>query len=340
MNLLVDPILLTLPESTADEDHILSFVHSLCTWNNEVRKGTHQFWTAENYVEALQASNRYPTYKALSDLWAQSDINTIGVQDAFRACRSLIEGNIYRFDDLTLPDTIAVYEDQVRVDPNLVARLPEAVATAFRETLGYVVYARERNHPAMVEDLVLVTHPHPIHADNKIQIDAPIETNQGQDQLETDIPLAATPTDLLGMVALQTFWDDTPKALAWAMEELVRARRLPAPVALRPYGVAQAFNESIRRYGFDSRPDLLTHIFWESASLLTGLTSRRSTNEHHLLRDVTCNNVDQTGRTWNAWRLWVTRGKPTLRLHYWWCDGEYILSRVVPHNDYEIGPVR
>jgi len=55
MNLLVDPILLTLPESTADEDHILSFVHSLRIWNNEVRKGTHQFWTAENYVEALQA---------------------------------------------------------------------------------------------------------------------------------------------------------------------------------------------------------------------------------------------------------------------------------------------
>ena len=338
MNLLVDPILLTLPESTADEDHILSFVHSLCTWNNEVRKGTHQFWTAENYVEALQASNRYPTYNALSNLWAQSDIDTIGVHDAFRACRTLIEGNIYHFDDLTLPDSIAVYEDQVHVDPNLIARLPEAVAKAFRETLGYVAYARERNHPAIVEDLVLVTHPHPIHADNKIQIDAPIETNQGQDQLETDIPLAANPTDLLGMVDLQTFWDDTPKALAWAMEELVRARRLPAPVELRPYHVDKAFNESIRRKRYDSRPDLLKHIFWASVSLLT-VTEHRTTNENHLLEGVTCNNVDRTGRTWEPWRLRVTRGKPTLRLHYWWCNGEYILSRVVPHENYEIDPV-
>lgn len=337
MNLLVDPILLTLPEPGSDEDVIINFVHNLRIWSSELREGTHRFMIAENYDHALRVLNRYPTREAIYELWERADITTIGPGDAFRACMSLLINPFY-FDELTLPDSIAVHEDQVQVAPDLVARLHEPVAAAFRETLGYVTYARERTRPALIEELILVTHP--INPGEMAQIDAIIETNTGEDRLMTDIPIATTPGDLLRITSLSVFWEDTHRALQWAVDELTRARRIAVGTELLRYHTTEEFNESIRRYRFDSRPDLLAHIFWTSASLLTGAITRRRTNDHHPLENVACNRHDQTNRVWDPWRLWVTRGKPAIRLHYWWCHGEYILSRVVPHEDYDIGPVR
>lgn len=41
--------------------------------------------------------------------------------------------------------------------------------------------------------------------------------------------------------------------------------------------------------------------------------------------------------TWRTWRLYITEGGGAVyRLHYWSSNKEYVLSHIVPHDEFDI----
>src|SRR5262249_22450072 len=156
--LLVDPLVLTLPEPYVSENEVLAFAGHLKAWSNMVKAGHHKCLVPASYEQALRDLQRFPTPDALKRLWQTAGVTTVSYMEVFNACMSMLM-NLLDLDSLTLPDHVQVYEGKVSADPDVIARSHEPVATAFRETLGYVAYARVRNRPAIVHDMALMTYP-------------------------------------------------------------------------------------------------------------------------------------------------------------------------------------
>jgi len=340
MNLLVDPVLLTLPEPASDVEACLCFVEQLSAWSQEIRAQRYEFFISEACVIALYESGRYPQIHTLLPLWETAGVYEVDCRTAYLACHRVLT-NLPYFEDRVSVRGQLVHLGKVQVAPDLVGRLQEPVAAALRETLGYVAYAREESQHPIATDLILVTHP--IQDGTDAQIEAVVETSEGEKMLTTDLPLVETPEDLLELEGLEGLWEDTDRALRWAVSDLIRKRCLDEGARLAPYAVAPEFNQSIRDNHFDGRPDRLAQIFLKVALLLAGYFPRKETREHHRLRTLgkpLRMQRGSTGKSWEAWRLWITRGKLGMRLHYWWRDGQYVLSKVGPHDDYSIGGIR
>jgi len=341
MDLLVDPILLTLPDLTSGTEACLHFIEQLSVWSQEVRAKRHEFFLSETCVEALYRSGRLPEMHTLRSLWKRAGVYEVDCKTAFLACRRVLE-NLPYFEARVQIHDQPVHLDRVKVTPDLLGRLQEPITAAFRKTLGYVVYAKEESQHPIAIDLILATHP--IKNDTGAQIEAVVGTNSGKRTLTTDLPLVETPEDLVELEDLGEIWEDTKQALQWALNNLIRKRYFERDVRLAPYDVAPEFNQSIRHNHFDSRPDLLAQIFLKVALLLGGYYPHTDGKKHHRLgekrkgKPIRAQN-GSSGKSWEAWRLWITQGKLGMRLHYWWRDGQYVLSKVGPHEDYTIGPI-
>ncbi|HKP53016.1 MAG TPA: hypothetical protein VJ183_10220 [Chloroflexia bacterium] len=336
MHVLVDPVILTLPDNTATTESVVRFLWDLEHWSKEVHAKRHNFIISSRCVDAIYMSGLYPTVHNLAPLLRKAGIEDIDPTTVWLACQSILVNEPHFEDRAKLAD-VAVYPDRVSVDPDLVRRLPSPVADALGETLGLVAYAREVAKPAIISDMVMATQP--IERGNIINVDALIATNEGDLQVVTDCPAVLTPDDLMRMMRLQDIWSDTEQALEWALQQLIHARQLPKGKYLKMPIVAPEFNESIRKAQFDTHPDLLAALFYTVVRLVTEVIPHRPTKTHKPYKGVKCNSVDAAGREWEPWHIWVTRGGPAVRLNYWWHEGEYILSRAFAHDDDAFGPV-
>lgn len=337
MQFLVDPVLLTVPGDNATSDDIVSFVEHLYEWNEVISSQEHSFFVSEAYISALSELGRFPEYHTLRELWFKADLDYINAKTVYSACHTIINNLPYFEERAELAGLVEVYRDQVNVTPDLVRRLEEPVAGAFRETLGCLAYAREELKPAIVDELYLITHP--IEQSSVAHVEAMAETSVGQISLETEFPLITSPTHIASVQGLQNVWQNHSMVLQTMCADLAQRHQLPVLPIPASHIFAMDFNQSVERYGFHNRPDYLIHIYEKIAALVYGLIPPQSTRRNHELRDVTVNDFDVQGRRWDAWRLWVTCGKPAIRLHYWKHEGKYIISRVVVHEDFTIGPV-
>ena len=339
MHFLIDPVVLTLPERTADEETILRFVENLHAWSAMFRRKDSNFFVSQAYIDVLYEMSLFPTERSLRSLFLRAEVESIDPKTVLNACSRILSNMPFFEERVEVAEHVAVYHDQVEVDPDLIKRLQEPVASAFRDTLGCVAYAKEELAPPLMAEMYLVTHP----VDGpSASIEAKVETNdKGTIHLETEFPLLTAPEHLIRIQGIQQVWHDYPKAVDWAIDDLRCTQHLPADQAqeLAPYVFAPEFRDSIERYGFHNRVDILASLYRSIAQLLTRLIPPQSTAYNHLLRDVQCNRRDHAGRIWEPWRLWITRGKPAVRLHYWCHKGYYIFSRVVVHDDMSIGPV-
>lgn len=71
----------------------------------------------------------------------------------------------------------------------------------------------------------------------------------------------------------------------------------------------------------------------QSYEVLSDDASTHDEKQHHRLGEG--NSAISHGR-WQAWRLWVNKGNPGYRLHYWRDDDAFIFMHVRFHDDYSI----
>ena len=100
------------------------------------------------------------------------------------------------------------------------------------------------------------------------------------------------------------------------------------------YGLARA-EKLLQQFGswLDDQPS--TDGLFTQAQALTwaGLPGGSPTWQHHRLGEG--NSAVSHGR-WQAWRLWVNRGNPGYRLHYWRDNDEFCFMNVRFHGDLSI----
>ncbi len=337
MELLVDPVVLALPPLSVDKEHCVRFAQQLELWNDTIRRSQHEFFVSWACANVLYGNGQYTDVHSLRRRLMAADVFEFDANTLFTACQHILMNMPYFEDRVPSCKDVAVDGNDVSINPDLAQRLEPEVATALRETLGYLAHAREMVKHPYATDMLMLTHPIPSEGTGVIE--AIIFTDEGQAEVNAKVPLVEQPDDLVRMAGLPAIWQDTNQAINWAIQELVRKRALTEPVQVASYSVGVEFNTSIQTYRFDTQPGRLVAIYTEIAKFLTGITTTQGSVEDHDLRNVTCNRVDANGCEWEPRRMHLTGRPSSIRLHYWKYRGQYILSRVVPHEDYAIGPV-
>ena len=216
MTFLVDPILLAVPKpETATDESFLYYVEQLTRWSEALGIKEKDYFVSEACYLALWDAGNYPDLNNLSHLWRYLGEEQIGVHDMFQACHRVLTNIPYLEDRIPELRTIEVYEDLVRVQPDLVTRLVDTVARALKETLGGIAYAKSFAGDELAEKLSLITLP--IDRSSIASIDAYIETNNGETSVEASIALITDPdqTDVFTEIEC---WQD----LLWVAERSLK----------------------------------------------------------------------------------------------------------------------
>ena len=337
MHLLVDPIVLCLPENTATSEEIGAFVKHLIIWNEVVRDRLEddQFCITQKCFDALIQANRYPYQEFMMPLidGRQDDLPYDG-NTAYMACRQIIEGGCWpSFEEIVDLPVGEFDSSTVNLDPDLLERIPPEppeIKESFRESFGYIAYARGIQQNTIASNLLLLTHP---IDENRIAIDIELtviaDDNLNEVKVETDLPIAETPQDMLRHRNLTDIWEDTRQAIDWAVIHHEENEQIS------PYAVAPGFNDSLGDCQFPMHSSRLDRCFEKIAQLLAG----KSMSDDYELRTGEGPGDPQLEQkvgtiTWKARRLRITSGSGAVyRLHYWTAGNEYIFSNVVSKND-------
>lgn len=353
MFLLVDPIVLCLPEQTATSNQIINFIKHLTAWDKFIKNnsGDEFLITGKCYLSLLDAG-RYPSRELMARLIDNRDDLPVNGNDVYTACRQIIESACFpSFEERIALPLANFATDIVCLDPDLLERIPPEIQESFRETFGYIAYAKEIEQNQIASNLLLLTHP---IEEDKIDIDiillvVPDESDKSEEwrRVKTDLPMAETPQDLLKLRNLTDIWEDTKQAIDLAKgQECINTN-------LSPYTVGSEFNQSLQDCQFPTHPNRLAQCFRKIARLLTNSLPRaewrrasRNRGSHKPLREGRDQSGEQrriniNGRDWTAWRLHITGGGNAYRLHYWLSDDteKYVLSNVVTHDRFTIEPI-
>ena len=338
MYLLVDPIVLHLPESTATPNQINYFFTNLRKWNQFIRinQGNHEFCMTQVCRYALGAA--YPSRNSLEDLITRTKNCVFDANTGYSACQYLLTAfaGWPHFEQIVaLPlDNFAFDDDDMCLDPDLVRRAPTEIAESLQETFAYVAYAKEIDKNPIASDLLLLTHP--IADSDKIEIDVHLLVDDPDEwqQTQTDLPMVGTPRDIARLKGLTQIWADTKQAIDLAKDQV----GIGTDKKLSLYTVGPEFNDSLQDCQFPTHPHLLDQCFEKIAQLLAG---ESMSSDYALRAGEGPNDKQRTQKvgesTWKARRLRITGGKGAVyRLHYWHSDGEYVLSNIVPKNKFDI----
>lgn len=329
MELLVDPILYTVPDVIQEPEAHVQFVASLSSWTEEFCTNQHNFYVWSECMDALNAAGCFPYPKNLRKVWALAEEKVISPDLVWTFCKKLFE--VPNLEDLIIDPLMRdmlIDEKDFQIRPELLDRLPPSVANTFQRALGWIAYvmATQNNSPAA--DLMLVTHPLPLEQKGSLpmaEIVAYVVTDGHDARIEAELPLIMEPADLAARQTLAELWQEPEKAIKWMAQDMVREGVLPKTTKLAPFHVHDTFVESIRRYGFATPSSRLHQIFRKSVLLLSGNISP-DPDAHHTLDK----HQQQVVGKWGAWRLHVTGSPIAIRLHYWRRGNEYILMHVVP----------
>lgn len=330
MDMLVDPVVFALPAIEETDEVRMQYIHHLVCWNDELRTSNHNFFVSEACILALYDSERYPSMDALQNLWSFVGEEAIDYRDVFRACKRLFMNTPYLEDRVSELREVIVDRAGVQVRPDLILRLQNPIASAFRETLGHIAYARVTVTDSVASGMLLVTHP--VNGNSLARINAPIESKVGSQIFEADVVLVSEPDDLLALISLSEIWQDTKQAIQWARQKMIREKNLAHDSQMYSFKTAPSFNKSIQKYHYERRPNQLIQIFRKCVLLLSdNLPYDKQT--HHGLGQPNPHRVNG----WLAWRLHITGSPVALRLHYWRRENDFIFMQVAPHENYDIG---
>ena len=345
MYLLVDPIVLHLPEAAATSDQINYFFTNLYNWNKFIRtnEGNHTFCMTQVCRLALGAE--YPSRNSLQSLITRADNCVFDAHTGYGACQYLLQAfaGWPLFEQMiALPlDAFAFDDEDMSLAPDLVGRVPTEIAESLQETFAYVAYAKEIDNNPIAADLLFLTQP--VKNSDKIEIDvhlliddSEVDDSDEWQHAQTDLAIVGTPEDLLRRSDLTDIWEDTRAAIDWQIIKYRTNGTIKEDTQLSRYTVGPEFNDSLQDCHFPTHDNRLKRCFEKIAQLLTG----NIWNYDELRTGPNANDPQRTktvaDRVWSAWRLYITGGGNAFRLHYWYSEGEYILSNVVTHDNFNI----
>lgn len=326
MDFLVDPLVFSLPSEKAPRQALEIYVDFLIQWQYLFANSTYNFMMSSACVYSLDEMGLYPYLENLEKIWKYAQEETMDVRDVFNACIKVLSNWPFLEERIPHLDKIEIYEDTVRIRPDLLDRQPEAVDEAFRQALGYVAYARAFIPESIASNLLLLTYP--ISGQSLAEIWATVLA-ESSDQygltdvnIYSDILLVTTPDELLDFMELSDFWEDTERAIRW------KARQMQREYLLSPFKVHTTFNESIKANELHLHGGVLDRIFRQCVLLLSrewvAIETHKLGKPQHEVNE------------WKSFRLYITEGKSGWRLHYWRRGDEFYLVQIPPHDNYDI----
>lgn len=197
MYFLVDPMVLCLPEPTAQPDQILSFFSYLENWSEFIRGGQgNKFYMTKTCCEV--SAQKVPWDRNLIQGLLNDAGGSLDATTAYSSCQRVLEncfGLPFFEEAVDLPAWL-VYSHTMSLDPDLVESIPKEIAEALRETFGYVAYAKKIAKHDIASALYFLTHL--VNGSEGIEIDVTVEDEKEKKyKVETDLPIVETPNDLL-----------------------------------------------------------------------------------------------------------------------------------------------
>jgi hypothetical protein len=290
----------------------------------------------------------YPKYCEFIRLcqFHEEKIVIFDASTASRACEYILQEPPYIDTELTKqrPEIGKILIDDLNtivIPEQIAGRLNPLVADALRETLALLAYAKEHCELKLAEELLIATRC--LNAeDDSINVYAHVydDDYDAFNEVETQWLVIEEPGKLDEVNDLHTFWTNTEQAIEWAFNDLVSRKILDKEQHKLPprknWNVMKSFNKSIQDNHFD-RQDILVRIFFTVVKVLVGFYPREANSkENHALQRDNAQIIRHFDGAL-AWRTYVSRSKPKIRLHYWLTSENYIdFSKIGLHNDYEI----
>ena len=339
MHLLFDPVVLAVPGGVGQTlQQQQEFAERLLDWKEVIHGAQHAYFVPAELRDALALDDCLPDKATFIQRWGVGG-GRPSPDLVATVARSILDRTptLETFFAADLAG-VQVEEKQVSTQPDLLARLPEKTAAAFCRALARVAWLREAAAPAAgpnPADLWLATHP--LAGPAKVAaIHAEVLADAGSDLLavECDLPLATHPRDLDKYFDIELAWRE-PAAAIRAMARVLLNEPFGDMVArrLERLRIGQNFCASIEDGHIHTQPGRLESVFRKCVMALAEHPSILDKEQHHRLKAGSKPISD--GR-WQAWRLWVNKGNPGYRLHYWRDDDEFIFMHVRFHDDYSI----
>lgn len=340
MHLLFDPVVLAVPGgAAATAETYLAYALQLLDWDEIAHGVQHTYCVPGELMTALVEDDCYPDAATLYRRWGPAGVRLS--PDTVAAVARGILGRTPPLERFFAADLagVQVEEKAVSTRPDLLARLPEKTGAAFCRALGRVAWLREAGAPAAGHnpaDLWLATQP--VAGPTKVTaIHAEVLADDGGDSLlavDSDLPLATHPRDLDQYFDITLAWRE-PEAAIRALARVLLSEPFSDMVVrrLERLRVGKEFCASIEDCHIHNQRGYLESVFRKCVMALADDPSIHNEDQHHRLRRGSKPISD--GRR-QAWRLWVNRGNPGYRLHYWRDDDEFIFMHVCFHDDMTI----
>ncbi len=339
MHLLFDPVVLAVPGRvglTLLEQ--LEFAERLLDWNEVAHGAQHAYFVPDELRTALALDECLPDKGTFIQRWGLGGGRPS--PDLLATVALKILNRTPALETFFAADLagVQVEEKAVSTQPDLLARLPQETAAAFCRALARVAWLRQAAAPAAgpdPADLWLATHP--VAGPTKVAaIHAEVLADDGDGLLavDSDLPLATHPRDLDRYFKIELAWRE-PAAAIRAMARVLLNEPFSDMVVrrLERLRVGDGFCASIEGGHIHAQRGYLESVFRKCVMALADDPSIHDEEQHHRLRKGSKPISD--GR-WQAWRLWVNKGNPGYRLHYWRDNDEFCFMNVRFHDDLSI----
>ncbi|RMH40450.1 MAG: hypothetical protein D6694_10060 [Gammaproteobacteria bacterium] len=317
MDILLDPYIVNVPSADAPEDECDAYIYHIVQWTKCIDNTPHKFWLPEKVYTALANLRRYPNFDNLTFLASRMQNNgrsILAEHEIVNVAYKLLMPPLFEenFGFSALPDSAT---NIVIIPQAILDRLPVEAADALVETLAEVTLAAQERKE--LDDLVFATIP-----DGFVEkyLEARIEESI-EEPRSWKGRMVFSPDELDNIVGIEMFWDDVPRAIAWAKQSLQTNR--VAIKNMAEWIEGDNFVDSIRQTHMDRDSKALQALYIEIVKMLAGITPRfeksrynnKSTPNHPIKKGgkVVTRQKDKA----EAYRL---RIQDDWHLHYWLLD--------------------
>lgn len=342
MDFLLDPHVLAVPDSFADEVALSKYIDTMKRWLVASSMDKHKLWFTSYMTKALNKHNVFPYPNVIRDRCSR--VLTNKHKSDLLTLSNVIHGRLMQpphldkhlnaiEPDLDLIDSVVLPRE---IEERLSKISDQDVAHALKKSLVMMGIESAKNNSEIAQNIFFATNP--IEAVNQVEVCInQLGENADMEKINAAWALLTHPDDLDDVDGLLNFWNDTQRALDWAFKKLCANNCLgEKPKRFAPK-VGKKFNQSIIESHNDKSLTVLEALFRNAvlAHNDTGGFERFGKN-HHELREGDESTKPQKVRAADGATAWRVHLCGATRLHYWQLeDGNIELSRVTKGNNHD-----
>jgi len=328
-NILIDPIIVAIPESD-EAEKIKEWFDNLDAWLKEIDSSLYDWYYSINAINRLYEINRNPSFGKLQT-WVRKfrlDINLVAIQkrlDAFFRNQNLELENKLKDLEKELEELGYLVEfepNSINVQPEqLVIRWPETIKEIMFPTLATTCACKHHNKDEFARELNIATLA--LGSEYKeIQIAATILESLPDIKLDENkeisqsFPLIFTPDDLPSLIDIVELWNKGEEGIRLAIQQNYE----PSWRNPLKFRLGEDFIESVRDAKLNYNETLINKIIRTMAAIVADEAKNINGSRLEHARETESGNSpqeirksDQAGR----WRVTLKKGEAAWRLHYW-----------------------